>query len=109
MLSPIAFLLLIHETLAIPHQMNHQGRLLDTDGNGLTGSHDLIFRLFDEPENGTEMWTETQTVNFINGYYSVLLGADEINNPLDDTLFANPPLWLELLPYLKLQVKFLGP
>ena len=23
------------------------------------------------------MWSETQTVNFINGYYSVLLGADE--------------------------------
>ena len=82
MLSPTVYLLLIHEALAIPLQMNHQGRLHDTDGNGLTGSHELVFQMFDAPENGDEIWSEIQTVNFINGYYSVLLGADEINNPL---------------------------
>ena len=54
--------------------------------------------------NSSESWTiqktacsiPKQTVNFINGYYSVLLGADEENNPLDDSVFANYPLHLAL-------------
>ena len=96
MSSSLLCLLLAQDAFAVPLQMNHQGRLLDSDGNGLTGSHELIFRIFDDPENGYEMWTETQTVNFINGYYSVLLGADEENNALDDSVFANYPLHLEL-------------
>jgi hypothetical protein len=96
MISSLLCLLLAQDAFAVPLQMNHQGRLLDSDGSGLTGSHELIFRIFDDPENGYEMWTETQTVNFINGYYSVLLGADEENNALDDSVFANYPLYLEL-------------
>ena len=93
---PSILCLLLQDAFAVPVQMNHQGRLLDTDGEGLSGSHELIFRVFDDPENGDELWTETQTVNFINGYYSVLLGVDEENNALDDSVFANYPLYLEL-------------
>ena len=97
MFSSLLCLLLAQDAFAVPLQMNHQGRLLDNDGNGLTGSHELIFRIFDDPENATRWtFTETQTVNFINGYYSVLLGADEENNALDDSVFANYPLYLEL-------------
>ena len=96
MFSSLLCFLLAQDAFAIPLQMNHQGRLLDNDGNGLTGSHELIFRIMDDPEDGYALYTETQTVNFINGYYSVLLGADEENNPLDDSVFANYPLYLAL-------------
>ena len=81
MFSSFLCLLLAQDAFAVPLQMNHQGRLLDNDGNGLTGSHELIFRIMDDPEDGYALWTETHTVDFVNGYYSVLLGADEENNP----------------------------
>ena len=51
MFSSLLCLLLAQEAFAVPLQMNHQGRLLDSDGNGLTGSHELIFRIFDDQEN----------------------------------------------------------
>ena len=94
MLSPL-LLLLTQSALAIPTQMTHQGRLLDSDGAGLTGEHELIFRIMDDPEDGYALWTETLTVSFTNGYYAIILGSDEVNNP-DDNIFANDPLYLAL-------------
>ena len=96
MLTTALCLLFAQNAIAVPIQMNHQGRLLDADSEGLSGSHELIFHIMDDLENGDEIWTETQTVQFINGYYSVLLGVDEELNPLDDSVFANYPLYLEL-------------
>ena len=40
-------LLLSALSFAVPLQYNHQGRLLDTDGNGLSGDHELTFRIYD--------------------------------------------------------------
>ena len=96
MLTTALCLLFTQNAIAVPIQMNHQGRLLDADSEGLSGSHELIFHIMDDLENGDEIWTEIQTVQFINGYYSVLLGVDEELNPLDDSVFANYPLYLEL-------------
>ncbi|MEC8423720.1 MAG: hypothetical protein VX000_08075, partial [Myxococcota bacterium] len=39
---------------------------------------------------------ETQTVVFTSGFYVVLLGADESGNPLDDDVFDQWPLHLEV-------------
>ena len=72
--------LLIQSALAVPIQVNQQGRLLDVDGEGLTGANQMIFMLFDSEENGNIYWSETLTVEFQNGYYSTLLGTDEENN-----------------------------
>ncbi len=96
MLYSLLSLLFTQNALAVPLQMNHQGRLLDTDGNGLEGEHELIFRIMDDPEDGYSLYTETLTIDFNNGYYSLILGADEEVNPLDDTVFANYPLYLAL-------------
>ena len=76
------------------HCLNHQGRLLDDEGNGLLGAHELIFRIVDESQ--TVLWEESHSVDFQNGYYSIHLGEDETNNPLDDSIFAAYPLWMEL-------------
>ena len=57
-------LLLAQDAFAVPLQMNHQGRLLDSDGNGLTDSHELIFRILNDPEDGYALFTETHPVDF---------------------------------------------
>ena len=93
----MSIFLLLASAFAVPVQMTQQGRLLDVDGKGLTGSHELTFTIFDDANNGYEQWTESQTVQFNNGYYAVVLGSDEENNPLDDAVFTNSPLWLELV------------
>ena len=80
----MSIFLLLASAFAVPVQMTQQGRLLDVDGKGLTGSHELTFTIFDDANNGYEQWTEIKTVQFDNGYYAVVLGSDEENNPLDD-------------------------
>ncbi len=70
--------------LAVPGQIAHQGRLLDAEEIPLEGGHTLTFRLYNDLENGDILWEETHTVEFENGFYSLRLGADEQNNPLED-------------------------
>lgn len=96
MLFSLISSLLIQSAVAVPIQVNQQGRLLDVDGEGLTGANQMVFMLFDSEENGNIYWSETLTVNFTNGYYSTLLGTDEENNPLDDSVFAQYPLYMEI-------------
>ena len=89
----MTFLALILGTLstaqAIPQQFTHQGRMMDADGVGLDGAFDLDFILMDSEFSGSDIWSEGQVVIFKNGYYSVVLGTDGSNNPLDS----------EILPY----------
>ena len=44
--------LLLGSAFAVPLQVNQQGRLLDADGKGLTGDHELTFRLMNDPDDG---------------------------------------------------------
>ena len=81
---------------AVPLQMTHQGRLLDSSGAAVTGVQSLTFTIFDDPNNGTDLWTETLSVAFNNGYYATVLGSDEINNPLDSLVLSQYPLYLEI-------------
>ena len=81
---------------AVPLQVAQQGRIMDSDGVPLEGEKKLTFSLFEEETGGSHVWTEDHIVRFLNGYYSVVLGADETDNPLDGTLLANYPLYLEL-------------
>jgi hypothetical protein len=81
---------------AVPTQMGHQGRVLDADGLPADGPHTLDFHLYDASEDGTMVWSEVHDVDLINGYYSLVLGADELDNPLDDSLLRDNELHLEL-------------
>ena len=81
---------------AVPTQMGHQGRVLDADGLPADGPHTLDFHLYDASEDGTMVWSEVHDVELINGYYSLVLGADELDNPLDDSLLRDNELHLEL-------------
>jgi hypothetical protein len=82
--------------LAVPTQLGHQGRVLDADGLPSEGLHSLEFRMYDADVDGTMVWSEIHDVDLINGYYSLVLGADELDNPLDDDLLRDHSLHLEL-------------
>jgi len=89
-----AFLLCASTALAVPTKFAQQGRLVDGNGAPLDGVHSLRFALYDAAVGGAELWTEDHTVDLEGGYYSVDLGGQE---PLDDLLFDDGSLWLELV------------
>lgn len=55
-----------------------QGSLVNGDGNPLgtptPKNYDVLFRIYDDPSNGTLLWSEQQTVTVDAGRYSVQLG-----------------------------------
>ncbi len=62
----------------IPALISYQGRLADGDGNPLGAptpvNRKMIFSLFDDPDEGSRVWTEQQNVTIANGQFSALLG-----------------------------------
>ena len=82
--------------LAVPAQLTTQGRILDADDAPLDGAVDVSFRLMDSETGGNTLWEETQSVDFTNGFYAVMLGADEEVNPLEDSVLEQWPLYLEV-------------
>ena len=92
----ISLLSLLNIAHAVPLQMTQQGRVLDNNGAAVTGTNDLTFRIYDSSTGGSVYWSEALTVNFTNGYYAAVLGADEQNNPLDSSTLSLYPLFLEV-------------
>ena len=87
--------LLCADVFAIPQTISQQGRLLDSIGLPLQGTHNLTFRVFESPASTTALWSESLIALFDNGFYTVILGSDT-SNPLDSTLLAIEPLYLEM-------------
>ena len=83
-------------SLAVPLQLTQQGRLLDSAGASVTGTHYLHFSIHDSLIGGTQLWSETLLVNFNNGYYATVLGTDEQNNPLDSDTLSQYPVYVEI-------------
>src|SRR5687767_14777134 len=80
--------------LGAPLKISHQGRILTSDGEPVTGSHDLEFSLHDETAGGAAVWSEEITgVSFDEGYYAVVLGEVEALTVAD---FASEDLTLGL-------------
>lgn len=96
MTSILAALLLGPTAHAIPAQFTHQGRLLDAEGVPLDGEATITFRVTNDETGGDELWEETITLTLTNGFYSAVLGADDVGNPLDTDVLSQAPVWLEL-------------
>ncbi len=66
--------------LAIPNEIQYQGKLTDDGGVGLNGDFEMSFRIFDAPTAGTLLWTElhhapADEVTVTKGLFDVLLGS----------------------------------
>ncbi len=93
-------LLLMGVVIAVaapPRVLSYQGKLTNSSGVAVTGTHDIIFRIYDVPTGGTALWTEEHTassghpVNVVNGLFEVKLGEiTPLNIAFDDTY------WIEL-------------
>lgn len=76
----------------VPTLIGYQGVITDSEGEPITGVHNVTFTIYDAPTVGNDVWTETQTVTFDdNGRFDVLLG--EIGGITDD-VFDDPVRWL---------------
>ena len=79
-------LTLASSALAVPYEMAHQGRMFDSSGTPLEGAQSLTFSLFDAPNGGSSLWTESHTVTFENGYFATVLGQ---TSPFDPSNFGD--------------------
>jgi hypothetical protein len=77
----------------VPSTMNYQGFLSTTDGQPLDAMVVITFRLYDAPTDGALMWEETQTVDVVQGVFSVELGS--AGSPQTEDLF-DQALWLSI-------------
>jgi hypothetical protein len=94
----IAVLVLASLAIAdVPHMINYQGRLTDTDGKPVADSDYIVtFRIYDDSTFGAALlWDETDTVTTQQGLFSVILGR---NDPILDSTFS------EISTYLGIQL-----
>ncbi len=70
-----------HAAVGINPQIPFTGVLNDTRGRPITGSRDMVFRIYDAPTGGTVLWEGKYTsangnaVSFDDGSFSVMLGS----------------------------------
>ena len=58
---------------SIPGLLNNQGRILLADGTPLGGSDNITFKIYESADSESPLWSQTISITFDNGYYSVLL------------------------------------
>ena len=69
-------LLLVAILVAIPKQMNYQGKITDYEGVGLNTDIHIAFKLYPSLEGGVPLWTEIHPgVSIEKGLFSVILGS----------------------------------
>ena len=87
------FLLLIpSQAIAIPGLLNQQGHVLDNSHTPITGSADTTFSLYTSETENDSLWSQTLSVTFDHGFYSVVLGGGE--SALDTDIFDGSDLFL---------------
>lgn len=76
--------------------INYQGYLADVNGDSLTGSYDMAFRIYDAPTGGNllwgELWVDNNKVQVTNGLFSVGLG--KFNTELSTIVQNSTDLYL---------------
>jgi len=59
----------------VPPGITQQGRLLDSEGNPVTGEVTFTFTIYDEATEGNALWTAEQEITLDDGYFSTRLGG----------------------------------
>ena len=76
----------------IPKKISYQGRLTDSSGAPLAGSHSIVFSIYGAADGGSPLWSETKIAEADSGgVFSTVLGSA---NPIEID-FAGP-CWLEI-------------
>jgi hypothetical protein len=74
----------------VASKISYQGRLTDSGGNPLSGSHNLKFEVWNEASGGTKLWEQTKNgVQVQNGLFTVQLDVDA-------GAFDGQALWLAI-------------
>jgi len=80
--------------VAVPMQLVHQGRLVDAAGGPIHGARSTTFSLYSSPTATLADWSETESVSYVAGYYTAVLGD---RTPLPSALFASgDPLYVQV-------------
>lgn len=80
----------------VPNGITQQGRLLDSEGEPVTGEITFVFSVYNDPllsEPDNLLWSETQSITLDDGYFSTRLG-DGGSNPFPDDLFDGTQRYL---------------
>ena len=87
----------------IPKLINYQGMLTDDSGTPLSGSYNLIFRIYDDTTGGNLKWSETQNgIPVEDGLFNVMLGkATELDLPFDQSYWLEVQVENDTLPRLR--------
>ena len=87
--APIALLVALAvpiRTNAVPIQIVQQGRLLDAAGGPVNGLQQLRVTLYPQETGGSPVWSDVFSVNFQDGYYTLVLGENPFT-PLGSEVF----------------------
>ncbi len=91
MLVAIANLAFLSASFAdVPMIVTYQGELTDSNGDPVNGVHTTAFSLYESPEGGEPLWSESQEVEYTEGLFTVWLGY---NTAFPDEIFG-AQLWL---------------
>jgi len=72
----------------IPHLINYQGKLTDSDGSPLNGSYGATFKIYTAESGGAMLWQEPRTITIEKGIFSVMLGGvTALSLPFDEPYF----------------------
>jgi len=76
---------------AVPNTINYQGYLTDSSGVPIDATESITFTIYNTASAGTSLWSETESVNIVNGIISNNLG-DTTPFPVD--LFNGQDLFI---------------
>ncbi len=73
---------------SVPQTINYQGKLTDSGGAAVNATVTMVFSIYNGSTGGTALWTETHSVDVVNGIYSVTLGdSTPITLPFDEQYY----------------------
>jgi len=74
----------------IPHLINYQGKLADSDGSPLNGSYNVTFRIYDAESGGSLLWQEAHAATIEKGIFSIMLGGiTALSLPFNEPYFLS--------------------
>lgn len=94
LLALLALLASAGLAMAVPQQIDYQGKLTDSAGANINGATSMVFRIWNHVTAGSVVWAETQAMVMVeSGLFHVNLGA---GYPIEEGLFNADGLYLSI-------------